>query len=102
MLQTTMFRAAAKGEIDQPHAIRRSCQVETELSDSGTKETFLPNLRIEIPEGNLDVMTQGVEGSSQPQTRSQIGAFPHSSCGRYCSLLEFCTLVPFTAFPVWW
>ena len=47
-----MFR----GEIDQPHAVRRSCRVEAELSDSGTKETFLPNLRIEIGEHNLDVL----------------------------------------------
>ena len=45
-----MFR----GEIDQPHAV--SCRVEAELSDSGTKDTFLPHLRIEIAENNLDVI----------------------------------------------
>ena len=30
--------------------------MEAELSDSETKDTFLPYLRIEIPENNLDVM----------------------------------------------
>ena len=39
-----MFRAAANSI------------VEAELSDSGTKDTFLPNLRIESSEDNLDVM----------------------------------------------
>ena len=54
MLQSTMFRAAAK--IDQSHAVWRSCGVEAELSDSGIKDTFLRDLRVEIPEDNLDVM----------------------------------------------
>ena len=45
-----------RGEINQPYTVKRSCRVEAELSDSRTKDTFLPNLRIEIPEDNIDVM----------------------------------------------
>ena len=52
----TDYHVSRRGEIDQPHAVRRSCRVEAELCHSGTKDTFLANLRIEIPENNLDVM----------------------------------------------
>ena len=54
---TTDYHVSRRGEIDQSHAVRRSCQVEAELSDSGTKDTFLPNLRIEIPEKNRFLTT---------------------------------------------
>ena len=50
------FHVSRRGEIDQPHVVGRSCRVEAELSDSVTKYTFLPNLRIEIPMDNLDVI----------------------------------------------
>ena len=30
--------------------------MEAEPSDSGTKDTFLPNLRVEIPQNDLDAM----------------------------------------------
>ena len=39
-----------RGEIDQPHAVRRSCPVKAELSDSGTNDTVV------IPEDNFDAM----------------------------------------------
>ena len=54
----TDYHVSRRSEIDQPQAVRRSCRVEAELSDSGTKDSFLPNLRIEIPEDNLDVMAR--------------------------------------------
>ena len=44
-----MFRCC---EIDQPHAVGRSCRVEAEPFDSGTKDTFLDNLDFD----NLDVV----------------------------------------------
>ena len=71
-----------RDEIDQPHAVRQSYRVEAELSGSGTKDTFLPNLRIKIP-----------EGSDQPRTRTRFRAFSHGSPRRCCSVLEFCALV---------
>ena len=43
-------------EIDQPHAVGRSCRVEAEQSDSGTKDSFLLDHHVENPEDNLDVM----------------------------------------------
>ena len=43
--QTAMFPAT--------HAVGRSCRVEAELSDSGTKDSFLPDLRIEMSENNM-------------------------------------------------
>ena len=52
----TDYHVSRCGEIDQPHAVWRSRRVEAELSDSGTKDTFLHHLRIEIPEDNVDVM----------------------------------------------
>ena len=52
----TDYHASRRGEIDQPHAVWRSSRVEAKLSDSGTKDTFLSNLRIEILEHNFDVM----------------------------------------------
>ena len=52
----TDYHASRRDEIDQPHAVGRSCRVKAQLSDSGTKDTFLSNLRVEIPEDNLDVM----------------------------------------------
>ena len=59
------YHVSRRGEIDQPRAIWRSCRVEAERSDSGTKDTFLANLRIEILEDNPDVMGREfvVEGS---------------------------------------
>ena len=50
------IHVSRRGKNDQPHAVRRTCRVEAELSDSGTKATSLPNLRIDIPEDNIDVM----------------------------------------------
>ena len=52
----TDYHVSRRGEIDQPHAVRRSCRVEAELSDSGTKDTFFPDLHIEVPEDNFDVV----------------------------------------------
>ena len=52
----TDYHVSRRGEIDQPHAVRRSCRVEAKLFDSGTKDTFLANLRIESLKDNLDVM----------------------------------------------
>ena len=56
----TDYHVSRRGEIDQPHAVWRSCQVEAELSDSGTKDIILPNLCVEIPEHNLDVRVEGI------------------------------------------
>ena len=52
----TDYHISSHCEIDQPHAVGRSCRVEAELSDSWTEETFLPNLRVEISKDNLDVV----------------------------------------------
>ena len=40
----------------KPHAVEQSCRVEAELSDIGSKDTFLPDLRVEIPEASPDVV----------------------------------------------
>ena len=53
---STDYHISHRGEIEQPHAVGRSCQVEAELPDSATKDTFLPDLGVKIPEDNLDVM----------------------------------------------
>ena len=45
VLQTTMFRASAK-----------SNSLTSARTDSETKDTFLPELRVEISEDNLDVV----------------------------------------------
>ena len=46
------------GEIDQPHIIGGGVHVETELSDSGAKDIFLPDLSIKISENDFCVMDQ--------------------------------------------
>ena len=51
----TDYYVSHSGEIDQHHAVVRSCRVEAELFDSGTKDTFLPGIRVEIPVDNFDV-----------------------------------------------
>ena len=50
------YQVLRSGEIDQPHVVGRNCGVEAKLSDSGTKYTFLPDVRIEIADDNLDVI----------------------------------------------
>ena len=50
------YHVSRQREIDQPHAVRRSCRVKAELSDSRTEDIFLPDLRAEIPEDNPDVV----------------------------------------------
>ena len=68
------YHVSRRCEIDQPHAIRRSCRVEPKLSDSGTKDTLLPNLRIEIPEDNLDVKGRAFVESFTASSFSSVGA----------------------------
>ena len=48
---TTDYPVSRRGEIDQPLVVGRSCR----LSDGESKDTFLPALRFEIPDDNLDV-----------------------------------------------
>ena len=45
----TDYHVSRRAEIDQPHAVARSCRVEAKLSDNGTKYTFLTDLRCPIP-----------------------------------------------------
>ena len=40
----------------QPHAVEQNCRLQAEISDSGTKDSFLPDLRVEFPEDNLAVV----------------------------------------------
>ena len=49
----TDYHVLRRGKLFQSHAVRRSYRVEAELSDSGTKDTFLPDLLDEIPEDSL-------------------------------------------------
>ena len=51
----TDHHVSRRVEIDQLHAVGRSCREEAELFDSGTKDTFLPGIRVEIPVDNFDV-----------------------------------------------
>ena len=50
------YYVSRRCEIDLPHAVWRICRLDAELSYRWTKDTFLPGLRVEIPENNLDVM----------------------------------------------
>ena len=50
-----MLRAAAKS-ISLPHTIGGSVRVEAELSESGAKDTFPPDLHIKISEDDFCVM----------------------------------------------
>ena len=52
----TGYHVSRRGEIDKPYAVGRSCRVQAELSDSGTKDTFLADLRVEIAEDVIQVL----------------------------------------------
>ena len=52
----TDYHVSRRGEIDQPHAVERSCRVDAELSDSGTKDSLLPYLRVVVLEDNIDII----------------------------------------------
>ena len=45
------YHVSRSSEIDQPHVVWRSCRVEAELCDSETKDTCLPEFRVEIARG---------------------------------------------------
>ena len=53
-----------RGEIDQPHTIGGSVRVEAELSDSGAKDTFPPDLGIKISEDDFCVMGRALSSTS--------------------------------------
>ena len=55
---TPYYPVLRRGEVDQPQTVVRSRRVKAELPDSRVKDTFLPDLRVKIPEDNLDVVGQ--------------------------------------------
>ena len=59
-LGATHYHDTRRGEIDQPHTVGGRVRVEAELSDSGAKDTFPPDLRIKIPEDDFCVMGQAL------------------------------------------
>ena len=52
----TLYHVTRRSEIDQPSTIGGSVRVEVELSDSGAKDTFPPDVRIKISEDDFCVM----------------------------------------------